>query len=340
MKLREVAKPTAKKPVFYVSNSVLAAADKELTGKRERAAMAQGRTEDLLKIAQEYKKNIKTILDKELYFFRNSDTHSTMKLDSKSGFLWVEQKARTHKRISQYSHNNVLMNWVDATWKDYPDRSTSYFATQSKKHAQGFGSDHEVMLVIPADNVRSFAYSEEDFNLSNSKHQTYANSVGSLYLEIKRLMAHQNELIDAFGSTESVLLPKIKEHFFQAKGVDIDKDIQEQDIIKVVEALDDLLDKSHLLKGQIKTMSDRRLFKVIDDFRSELHENKFRSIREMMDRIDPESHGDVELVHNLADIKKAHSSFDRDELWFTGSYLGLYWDSDGPTMLKHLYDRL
>lgn len=313
MKLNEIIDPSLAKPLLK--------------------ARRQQKTKSLEEIAKAYKQNIRAVLDKHLYFFRAADVHRPV-MDDETELNWYEAPKRTVKRDSIFGNGNWLMSWVEATWANYPKRSMSYFATQSQMSAQNFGRGDQVLMIIPADDVENFGVMETDFNRSSTEAQTLMAAIQDLLKTCK--------LTIGVGFTP--LLRKLDKEVFQTRGISFFEDDLPKptpDNIKhFIDALDELLD--NLFQIQQRSSGERaeeKLIKTLKEFRGELKEMGHATLAEYAESFSPTAMG-ARLYTDFRHIKSSPSK--DDELWFEGSYLGIYWYGEDDTLenLKLLYDKL
>lgn len=331
MKLTEIFTTKKQKQMQAVArtgNQDLEPEDLDSIREKKRKA-ARGTDTNILNVAQRYKKNIKVVLDKDLFFFRNSDTHHEPKVDGKYPLQWMEQVKRTKDRESQYAQDGVLMRWVDSTWKDYPKRTRSFFSTQSLTHADRFGPARQILMIIPEDSVSQFAYTEKDFNLSDADHQTYAHAIATFYRDARRTM--RVGLSDADKISQWV----------KSNAFDLDDDVAEINVLKMIRGVDIILDNlPKIEKLAVRSVGDwdKRFIQMAHALKSEMREHGFATAEEMMKSITPEKHGSgVKLFKNFAALPKEYGR--EDEMWFEGNYLAFYWHGadDLQTGLRELY---
>lgn len=287
----------------------------------------------LKEVARGYKKNIKAVLDNHLYFFRVSASHRPIE-DGETELHWFEQPARTGGRNSVFGNGNWLMSWVDSEWKGFPKRSMSYFATQAQSHAREFGRRDQMALIIPADDVDVFGWMPEDFNNSTLP-QTLMAAIQSLLTSIRRSLAGQT----------TPLLKKLGEEVFISRGIDIyaaELPNPTVDNIKhYFEAIDELMDNLFQIQQRAANLQEERLVKTLKEFRSELKDMGFATLKEYADEELSPKEREAKTFTKFGEIKKSSSST-ADELWFEGSYLALYWYGEDELLegLQLLYEEL
>lgn len=96
------------------------------------------------------KANVQKCLDSGVFLFRG------LKNQDKIGHRNV--RAARNSQIG----SNVLMNYFSVFHTEIPNRSKSYFMTNSQKNAETFG---DAYIVFPHDNVDNFGVVYDDFNL-------------------------------------------------------------------------------------------------------------------------------------------------------------------------------
>lgn len=286
----------------------------------------------LVEAAKAYKKNIKAVLDNQVYFFRTSENHRPI-LDDESELHWYEQSRRAEERDSIFGNGNWLMAWTESEWADYPPRKWSYFATQDSNHAGKFGRGDQKLMIIPADSVKKFGYVPEDFNNDVSS-QTFMAAVKDLLKEVESCL----------GSQRTPLLRKLGAQVFEHRGLNIYADgglkPKADNVKKIVEALDEMLE--NIFQIQQRLSGDKyedRLLEKLKEFRVELRELGVNSLIEFAEEnLSPKAR-DAKLYTDFGQIKKSSSE---DELWFEGSYLGFYWYGEDDVLegLQLLYDKL
>lgn len=106
-------------------------------------------------------RNFETMLRRELRLLRGDTGRG--QIEDWPNKWWFESKPRTTPRKSQ-TENNIAMVWTTQhdSWADVPRRAFSNSCTTSYEAAAHFGGS--VYLIIPFDNVQSYAYSPIDFN--------------------------------------------------------------------------------------------------------------------------------------------------------------------------------
>lgn len=301
---------------------------------------------DIIEVAKAYKKNLKIILDKKLYFFRSSKFQNDGKLEAIDGedILWKQVPKRMIERHSE-SGSNYLMWAVDQNFKGFPKRSMSYFASQQGAHSRRFIGQN--MLIIPADNIDKFGWMPHDFNENDRATDFHKNlrAVKSLWNQVSRLVDKRQTSLMKHVDTEIFLPRKI--------STDPEDGIQSsRKFLLVIDALNELLDREIEFRKWATgegvrdkpielSAVDERFLDDLKIFKDEMREHGMETLEDTMKLITPENM-DAKLYTSLADVKKSSQYSDPDELWFEGSYLGIAWygETDSVPALKALYDAL
>ena len=293
--------------------------------------------ESIVSVAKAYKKNIATTIESKFFMFRNSESHAELTIDNTTGAYWREVRTRdTSRSQSGYSDTALLMKWVDATWKGFPRRSWSYFATQNRSHAKMFGDEHDALLIIPADNVKKFAYMKTDFNLT--KHE-------DLMKLSTNLDAFWHDIGDEFNKTESSYIKNIGKDVILKRRLQYEEPITDKNVVKIVEALNELTDNyqtyfNHVFADGEAQHDDEREFLDTLQMWKESSTDK-GTVEDMMAQINPMNFG-AALYTNYSALAAEKSSSRSDEIWFEGPYLAINYlgVDDTIDLLEDIYKRL
>lgn len=278
-----------------------------------------------------FRKNIKTVLDKKIYFLRGDDSVNFTK--DPSGVEFDVRPARTIERVSIYG--NDVLRLIASKWDGLPDRSKSYFASRSTRHAAGFGSDElDVALVIPADNIKSFAWSPSDFNESDDpvvKHlQKLTYTIHAMPHDMLGL------LIERSPATTEVMALMDK---FAIRLNDADERWSDSNFERRLKFFDELMKNLPNIQASIRGLSQdknhllmtKTFLRTLDKASADLEKLGVNRFVDLPKVVTPET-------MNIAPFSNFSSAStlegDKDELWFEGSYLAVRWDEGGA--IEHL----
>ena len=246
-----------------------------------------------LSLLEGFRQNLSIIFERDLFLWRVSN------LDDLA--LLSKVKGRTSDRQS-VANSNLLMN-IASQWKGFPRRTRSAFATQDASHASDI-FDGDLYMVIPADNVKNYAVTRLDLNMSLTD-GVYANrkKFAPILTLAQRLMfiglqsddefRHKLEnVFDVFGAK------------FSAEGSSFN--------LRFVSVVD------YFLMHEEDFYGDEDFKYILDQLRIELKSRGFKSLKAVTAEITPENLG-VELYHSLHDVPVLTNS--SNEIWFEGDYL-------------------
>jgi hypothetical protein len=197
---------------------------------------------------------------------------------------------------SSLTENHYLLNLVSELWKDFPRRSYSASMTQSREVAEDtFGDLH---IILPANSVKLFGYSEEDFNFNDLSASQKRPVFAAIAASVEEIVEEAKRAIRK--SDRGHELPEPPHNF---SGF--------------AEFADELLKMNTALwEGDAEL---EELGMALDSFRAQMKKAKYSSVADFVKDLTPENYG-VKAYHNLQDIPKEEGP---DEVWFEGPYLAI-----------------
>lgn len=215
-----------------------------------------------------------------------------------NAFRYCLMPPRANPRVS-LTDFNLFNSYVSAApaWKSIPKRNKSYFCTADFYTAQEFG---DAKLIIPFDNVRSFAACESDFNdiVVNGKN---LHAIGQ---ELQVALVIIEDDVNYFDDKlRQVILSE------PALKIRLDSSATIDDISKLSAALTRV--QRYLLKSEPITRG-KRLAEILNFFNPNLLEWFHRNI--------VPSKLEINQFNSFDQVKIYDPT---SEVWFDGGYLGI-----------------
>lgn len=285
-------------------------------------------------IRTHFKNNFLDVVNERVEPIYRGDDRPQYSLNDEIGYLY--STARTQKRGSA-TMNNIALDFVSQSpeWKGIPDRALSISCSPRTNYAVQFGNAN---LVIPADNVKTFAVMNEDFNHFHSRNfKTFLFNARILYKRIITLAAEirdecekDKEWITKHPHLKPFLDPifDIKVHASEARFS-----------LKDIEKISALLDAVHKFSKEERDFDGDTYF--TNEF-GKMHENLDdlyedtggkTLLQHLQNEYTPSNMG-VRLVkfHDLVDLEP------ESEVWFIGDYLFLRVPSHGMGIPHYFYN--
>jgi hypothetical protein len=266
---------------------------------------------DLPEILKSYEKNLGILIDKKICLYR---IHSGVKYRHYQDFDWSEITARATPRASMASN---LMLFLSTTWGDeFPNRTRSYFASQSFSHIKdfvGMGSDQSTVLVIPKDSISKFGFSDDDFNGYN--HSRARQSFFNLIVVMVEVFNHMKEAL----KSKSKVTPIVAQLF---KDANLSPSLEFDDVpFEQMDNLIDLLDSIYRRYSEIRPLiADRGFAYQLDSLIKDVESMGYDSLEDAIVNYGPKEH-EIEAHKSLATIPKSQE--DENEIWFEGDFLAI-----------------
>lgn len=275
---------------------------------------------------QPFKKNISAMLKQQKYFYR-IQTHGKFKTDKKSGMTWAVIPERDTPRKS-LSGNNMLM-YISTKWKNVPDRSMSYYSSQTK---DSFGTSDQY-LIIPADSIKKFGFTHEDFNFddrtkSRETPMLIINIIAEVY-EAFLTIKHEHKSL----SPINIILDKLSEkyNFDRGRPISIERIPLDKigNFFKFIDAI--YLKYNELSKDKSSSPSTIYFMHALNELRERIESEGYSSVAEALESIKPETWG-VTGYSSFTAIPKSYTQ--DNEMWWRGAYLAIGVESgDHPDVI-------
>lgn len=238
---------------------------------------------------------------------------------------------RTTPRRSK-SGSQLLLN-MSTRWKGVPRRDFSYFASMNSLHADGMFSG-KARIIVPADNIKKFAFSGEDFNYDDKYEDK--KSISYSVSELDELFYEIRSFLNVRANTDKQLYTALRN---KAEDLGIYDDLIADKSSRLSEyppnsipAIFALCDFA--IKAAAKADNSGYITNICAYNSKELQSRGYMTYAEVLDDFTPENFG-VTLLDSLADLPK-HVDGDEDELWFEGAYLTISpADANATELVNH-----
>lgn len=271
-----------------------------------------------------FKNNIAAFSKNKNFLYRAA-TGVVTKRFKDTGLKMAVISGRTERRES-ISGGNLLLS-IASKWKDLPDRSLSFFASQQVEHADSFSG--ELCMIIPADSVKSYAYTVEDFNFDETVKSRAiwllaCSEISCIYSDMF-FEAARSEVV------ENIWKPLVKKYNLQKETFG---EISVKDIDRAVSAVSELLEL-HLEELLDFILNDSKaksrsfyLLSNLQVLKSRLRENGFSTVNELVENITPKEWG-IFKANNVSSIPRLKGV--DSEIWFEGDFLAISVSKADPT---------
>jgi hypothetical protein len=224
---------------------------------------------------------------------------------------------RTKPRTSRTT-SNVILSWttISPAWRDVPNRSLSTSCALAMEDALVFG---KMYLIIPFDDVTSYAWTKKDFNFCKVNKRTLLDINLTLYETYKKL---RNMFI--YGVAPKTLQQYDDDPIFN-------QSIKASWSLEQIERLSEILDATNNWLREHDDPNHKDVKEQIDILYKSTNGKSL--LRFLNEDITPKKLG-VQMFNSVNGALKALHTDLESEIWFTGGYVAL--DPLGKFLDRHL----